>query len=63
MYYSEFAGHRSWGLGGGGAKNGPRSHVNSVQLGRHVRNRTNVWSYANGPGFGRAADDRRRASR
>jgi DNA modification methylase len=43
-------------------KNGPGSHVNNVQLGRHGRNRTNVWSYANGPGFGRAGEEGRLAA-
>ena len=34
-----------------------RCHRNNVQLGQHGRNRTNVWSYANGPGFGRAGEE------
>jgi DNA modification methylase len=38
-------------------KNGPRPHLNNIQLGRHGRNRTNVWSYASSPGFGRAGEE------
>ena len=26
-------------------KNGKRSHINNVELGKHGRNRTNIWSY------------------
>jgi DNA modification methylase len=43
-------------------KNGSGSHVNNVELGKHGRNRTNVWSYANGPGFGRAGEEGRLAA-
>src|SRR5208283_1121228 len=43
-------------------KSGPGPHVNNVQLGRHGRNRTNVWSYAAGPGFGRAGEEGRLAA-
>lgn len=32
-------------------KNGDASHRNNVQLGRHGRNRTNVWQYAGANGF------------
>jgi DNA modification methylase len=31
-------------------------------LGRHGRNRTNVWTYASGPGFGRAGEEGRLAA-
>jgi DNA modification methylase len=30
---------------------------NNVQLGRYGRNRTNVWAYSSGPGFGRAGEE------
>ena len=43
-------------------KNGPGPHINNVELGRHGRNRTNVWSYAAGPGFGRAGEEGRLAA-
>ncbi len=43
-------------------KQGPRPHINNVELGRHGRNRTNVWSYASGPGFGRAGEEGRLAA-
>jgi DNA modification methylase len=36
---------------------GAERHRNNVQLGRHGRNRTNVWPYAAGPGFGRAGEE------
>jgi hypothetical protein len=36
-------------------KNGKASHRNNVQLGRHGRNRTNVWTYPGIGGFGRKA--------
>jgi DNA modification methylase len=38
-------------------RNGAERHRNNVQLGRHGRNRTNVWPYAAGPGFGRAGEE------
>jgi DNA modification methylase len=38
-------------------KLGPGRHRNNVQLGAHGRNRTNVWAYAVGPGFGRAGEE------
>ena len=38
-------------------KLGAGRHRNNVQLGQHGRNRTNVWRYANGPGFGRAGEE------
>jgi DNA modification methylase len=34
-------------------KNGRAAHRNNVQLGKYGRNRTNVWSYPGGGGFGR----------
>jgi hypothetical protein len=40
-------------------KNGAAPHRNNVELGRHGRNRTNVWPYAVGPGFGRAGEEGR----
>ena len=43
-------------------KLGAGRHRNNVQLGQHGRNRTNVWSYANGPGFGRAGEEGRLAA-
>jgi hypothetical protein len=43
-------------------KSGPGPHLNNIQLGRHGRNRTNVWSYTASPGFGRAGDERRLAA-
>jgi hypothetical protein len=43
-------------------KNGPGPHINNVELGKHGRNRTNVWSYASGPGFGRAGEEGRLAA-
>lgn len=33
-------------------KNGTAPHVNNVELGRHGRNRTNVWEYAGANSFG-----------
>jgi DNA modification methylase len=42
-------------------KLGSGRHRNNVQLGRYNRNRTNVWSYAVGPGFGRAGEEGRLA--
>lgn len=38
-------------------KAGHGAHRNNVQLGRYGRNRTNVWAYAGGPGFGRAGEE------
>lgn len=38
-------------------KKGKTSHRNNVQLGRFGRNRTNVWQYPGGPGFGRAGEE------
>jgi DNA modification methylase len=38
-------------------KAGPGPHRNNVQLGRHGRNRTNIWSYATSPGFGRPGEE------
>ena len=32
-------------------KNGTAAHINNVQLGKHGRNRTNVWSYRGMSGF------------
>jgi DNA modification methylase len=37
-------------------------HQNNVQLGRFGRNRSNVWNYASGPGFGRAGEEGRLAA-
>jgi DNA modification methylase len=38
-------------------KNGTASHRNNVQLGRHGRNRTNVWTYPGISGFGRQGEE------
>jgi DNA modification methylase len=38
-------------------KVGSGLHRNNVQLGRFGRNRTNVWAYPAGPGFGRAGEE------
>jgi DNA modification methylase len=39
-------------------KNGTASHRNNVELGRHGRNRTNVWQYAGANGFdGRTTEE------
>jgi ParB-like nuclease domain len=38
-------------------KLGSGGHRNNVQLGAFGRNRTNVWAYAVGPGFGRAGEE------
>ena len=38
-------------------KAGSGGHQNNVQLGRQGRNRSNVWAYAAGPGFGRAGEE------
>jgi hypothetical protein len=38
-------------------KNGKAPHRNNVALGRHGRNRTNVWTYPGAAGFGRHAEE------
>ncbi len=38
-------------------KNGKAPHTNNVQLGKHGRNRTNVWPYAGMNSFGKDRDD------
>jgi DNA modification methylase len=38
-------------------KSGAGPYRNNVQLGRYGRNRTNVWAYSSGPGFGRAGEE------
>ena len=38
-------------------KAGAGPYRNNVQLGRYGRNRTNVWAYSSGPGFGRAGEE------
>jgi DNA modification methylase len=38
-------------------KAGPGPHQNNVELGRHGRNRTNVWTYSGATGFGRTSDE------
>ena len=38
-------------------KNGRTSHRNNVQLGRHGRNRSNVWHYPSLNNFGRAGEE------
>ena len=42
-------------------KLGSGRHRNNVQLGAYGRNRSNVWAYAVGPGFGRAGEEGRLA--
>ena len=37
-------------------KRGTAKHVNNVELGRHGRNRTNVWSYPGANSFGRKGE-------
>jgi DNA modification methylase len=37
-------------------KSGKAPHINNVELGRHGRNRTNVWRYAGVNSFGRDRD-------
>lgn len=37
-------------------KKGKGAHANNVELGRHGRNRTNVWAYAGANAFGAARD-------
>jgi DNA modification methylase len=43
-------------------KNGADPHLNNIELGRYGRNRTNVWSYAASPGFGRPGEEGRLAA-
>jgi DNA modification methylase len=43
-------------------KLGAGRHRNNVQLGAYGRNRSNVWPYAVGPGFGRAGEEGRLAA-
>jgi len=43
-------------------KLGSGRHRNNVQLGANGRNRSNVWAYAVGPGFGRAGEEGRLAA-
>jgi len=38
-------------------KNGKARHRNNVELGRHGRNRTNVWTYPGAAGFGRQNEE------
>jgi DNA modification methylase len=38
-------------------KNGTDPHINNVQLGKHGRNRTNVWEYDGMNSFGRAGEE------
>ena len=38
-------------------KSGTRSHINNVELGRHGRYRTNVWTYAGANSFGATRDN------
>jgi DNA modification methylase len=38
-------------------KNGRGSHRNNVELGKHGRNRTNVWNYPSPQSFGRTGDE------
>jgi DNA modification methylase len=38
-------------------KNGTAPHRNNIELGRHGRNRTNVWEYSGANGFGRQSDE------
>lgn len=37
-------------------KNGTDPHINNVELGKHGRNRTNVWSYGGANGFSQTRD-------
>ena len=37
-------------------KSGTAPHLNNVELGKHGRNRTNVWTYAGMNGFGKDRD-------
>lgn len=38
-------------------KSGTKPHINNVALGKHGRNRTNVWSYAGANAFSETRDD------
>lgn len=38
-------------------KKGSGPHINNVELGRHGRNRTNVWSYPGANNFGRGTEE------
>ncbi len=38
-------------------KNGTGPHINNVELGRHGRNRTNLWTYAGVNSFGEGRDE------
>jgi DNA modification methylase len=38
-------------------KSGTAAHINNVELGKHGRYRTNVWSYAGANAFGATRDD------
>jgi DNA modification methylase len=38
-------------------KHGTAAHINNIELGRHGRNRTNVWSYAGMNSFGAERDE------
>ena len=38
-------------------KSGQSIHINNVELGRHGRYRTNIWTYAGANSFGRTRDD------
>lgn len=44
------------------AKNGTAPHINNIQLGKHGRTRTNVWSYDRPVQFGRETQEERFAS-
>lgn len=37
-------------------KNGTEAHINNVELGKHGRNRTNLWTYAGANSFGASRD-------
>jgi DNA modification methylase len=37
-------------------KNGTAAHINNVELGKHGRNRSNVWEYAGANAFGKSRD-------
>jgi len=38
-------------------KNGNEPHINNVELGKHGRNRTNLWTYAGANSFGASRDE------
>lgn len=38
-------------------KNGRRKHINNIELGRHGRNRSNLWNYAGANSFGESRDE------